>query len=72
MDFKFVIYSMTKQVRTCICYCKKNNRLTPMPIVATWICRLAWIQILNMNIVNLNPFHYIWHMFTYSLSMFHT
>ena len=29
MELKFVIYSITKQLRTCIYYCKKNNRLTP-------------------------------------------
>ena len=34
MDLKLVIYSITKHVRTCICYCKKNNRLTPVPIAA--------------------------------------
>ena len=72
MDLKFVIYSITKQVRTCICYCKENNRLTLMLIVATWIYWLAWIQILNMNIVNLIDFTIFWHMFTYSLSRFHT
>ena len=66
-DLKFLIYSIAKQVRTCICYCKKDNRLTPMPIAATWIHRLAWIQILNMNIVNFIDFIIFGHMFTYSL-----
>ena len=71
MDFKLVVYSITKQVRTCISGCKKNDRLTPVPIGATWIYRLAWIQILNMNIVNLIYFSLFGQMFTYSISRFH-
>ena len=42
MDLKFVIYSITKHVRTCICYCKKNNRLTPMPIATHMHGYIGW------------------------------
>ena len=82
-----MIYSITKQVRTCICYCEKNNRLAPADnrpvnnrltighvglLRPTWIYRLAWIQILDMNSVNLFDFITFGHKFTYSLSRFHT
>ena len=71
MELKFVICSIPK-VGTCICHCKKNDRVTQMPIVETRIYRLALIQILNMNIVNLIYFSLFGHMFPYSISRFHT
>ena len=42
-----------------------------MRIEATWIYRLAWIQILNTNIVNLMYFSLFGHMFTYSFGFTH-
>ena len=60
MELKLVMYNITKQVHSCICDWKKNDRLTPMPIVATWIYQLAWIQILKMNIVDLIFVPVVW------------